>query len=397
MSKVVVIGGGASGIISALVASKNNEVILLERNDKCGKKILLTGNGKCNYWNNNISLENYHTDSLENLEIILENKDKVLDFLSDLGIYPKIKNDYYYPNSNQASSMREILCKVLVKNNVNIIYNCKVSEIEKIDDYFKISSNLDDIICDKVIFAAGSNSAPKTGTDGNSYEILKKYHTINKVLPSLVPLKVKGDFLKDWNNIRVDAKLSLYVGNNLVDSEIGEVQLTDYGISGIPTFNLSGLASLNLHQNKMVNLKINFLPNINSVLNFLDERNRKNPNNTMEEMLESVLPYQLVFILLKKANINRDDVWDKVDIKNKKAFANLIESFNLEVIDTLDFDRSQVSIGGVSLKEINPNTMESLNIKNLYLVGELLDVDGKCGGFNLAFAFISGYIAGWSV
>lgn len=393
--KIVVIGAGASGIIASLVSSTNNEVVLLDRNDKVGKKILLTGNGRCNYWNSDINIDKYNTDSKENLVKILECKEKVLTYLEELGIYPKIKNGYYYPNSNQASSVQEIFSKAVEKN-VNVVYNCKVEDIVVENGHFIIKSNLDDITCDKVIVACGSKSSPKTGTDGNIFSILDKYHTVNEVLPSLVPLKVNANFLKDWNNQRVDGKVSLYINNNFIKEEIGEIQLTDYGISGIPTFNISGLASKGLNNNKKVEVKINFLPEVD-VKELIESRNNKLLNHTIEELLESVLPYQLVFTLLKISNINRDDSWNNLSSDKKDKLISNISNLTLDITGALDFDRSQVSTGGVSLTEINPNTMESLKVPGMYLVGEVLDVDGICGGFNLAFAFVTGYIAGRGV
>lgn len=395
MSKVVVIGAGASGMVAAIKASYNNSVVLLDSNTKCGKKLLLTGNGRCNYWNSDICVNNYNTDNISNLNKILENKDLVLEFLTNLGLYPKIKNGYYYPNSNQASSVCEILCKELENRNVNILYNCKVSNITKINDNFVIKSNLDDIVCDKVIVATGGMSYPKTGSDGIGYKILEKYHTINKTLPALVPLTVEGNFLKDWNNLRVDAKLSLYINDNLIDIETGEVQLTDYGISGIPTFNLSSKVVRNLNTDNSVNIHIDFLPEVSDVYSFLNNRNKD--NSTIESIFESVLPYQLVFVLLDKASINKDDKWNNISDESKNKLISLIKEFNLNITGYLDFDRSQVTTGGISLSEIDPNTMESLKVKDLYIVGELLDVDGKCGGFNLAFSFITGYLAGSSL
>ena len=394
--KVVVIGAGASGIIAALVASKNNEVILLDRNDKCAKKILVTGNGRCNYWNSEIGIDKYNTDNVDNLIKILEHKNKVLEYLTNLGIYPKIKNGYYYPNSNQAASVQELLTKELMLNNVNVVNNCKVEKVEKVNNNFEIKTDTMTITCDKVIIATGSKSSPKTGTDGSSFELLKEYHTINKVLPSLVPVKVNARFLKDWNNLRVDANVKLYINNKLIKEESGEVQLTDYGVSGIPIFNLSGIIARNLDINNSVNLKLDFLNGVD-VLNLLNDRSNKNPNKNIEELLETVLPYQLVFVLLKESNINKTDNWNTLDLNTKQRLVDNISNLTLEVVDTLDFDRSQVSTGGVSLSEINPNTMESLNVNGMYLIGELLDVDGICGGYNLGFAFISGYLAGLGV
>ena len=395
MSKVVVIGAGASGIIASLVASKNNEVILLEGNDKIGKKILITGNGRCNYWNSDISLKHYRFDRVDYMMSILENKEEVFNYLTSLGIYPRIRNGYYYPNSNQASSVQEIFSKVLVNSDVNIVYNCKVCKIEKKDNKFIIKSNLDDIECDKVIVAAGGSSYPKTGSDGSGFKLLEEYHTIKKPLPSLVPLVTK-EKIKDWANVRVEASIELFFegDENSKGIETGEIQLTDYGISGIPVFNFSGMVSRLLYHGFNSYAYINFLPDVEDVYKFLNDRNKNINNHTVVDLLESVLPYQVVFVLLKKAGIERDLVWDNISEDKKKKLANLISGFKVEFEDTLSFDRSQVTTGGVPLSEINPETMESLKVPGLYIVGELLDADGDCGGFNLGFAFITGYIAG---
>ena len=401
MSKVVVIGGGASGLVAAIQASHHHEVILLEGNDKCGKKILLTGNGKCNYWNQDIHIRNYYTDSLETLDNIIskDNQTEVFSFLESIGVYPKIKNNYYYPYSNQATSVRTLLLAEIERKHIKVIYDFKVEHIIKNNTNFIIQSNRDEIICDKVILATGSEACPKTGSDGSGYDLaLSLGHTINLVTPSLTPLKGEEDYFKEWNGVRCDGKLSLFIDNEKVSEEIGEIQLTDYGISGICTFNISGLANKSLEQKKKVTVNIHFLPFLTSPFyDWFTMRNKTIPNHTIEELLESLLPYKLMFVLLEKAGIHRKDEWKLLSESKKRKLSNLLEAFELEITGYLSFDRAQVATGGISLSEINPNTMESLITPNLYLAGELLDVDGKCGGFNLAFAFISGYLAGRSI
>lgn len=400
MSKIVVVGGGASGLVSAIYASRNNEVIILEGNDKCGKKILLTGNGKCNYWNSDINISNYNTDSIDNLSSIISsnNQEEVLSFLNNIGIYPRIKNGYYYPYSNQASSVRTLLMNEIEKRNIKVIYGFKVESILKENNNFIIKSSNDEIICDKVILANGSCAVPKTGSDGSGYDLARELgHSINLITPSLVQLKGNDSSFKDLSGVRCDSKISLYIDGSKVREELGELQLTDYGISGICTFNISGLATKNLELGKKVSVKINFLPVVDSFYDWFNDRNKSIPGSTVEELLESVIPYKLMFVLLKKANIDRNSYWDNLNEFDKRNLSNMIENFNLDIIGYNDFDKAQVATGGVSLNEINPNTMESLIASNLFIVGELLDVDGKCGGFNLAFAFISGYLAGRSI
>lgn len=400
MSKVVIVGGGASGIVAAIQASNNHEVILLEANDKCGKKILLTGNGKCNYWNSDISVDNYNTDNTNILNSIIspKNQEEVLSFLENIGIYPRIKNGYYYPYSNQASSVRTLLVNEIERRNIKIIYGFKVESILKNDNSFIIKSNDSEIICDKVILANGSCASPKTGSDGSGYDLAKSLgHSINLVTPSLVQLKGYENYFKDWNGVRCDSKVSLYIEEEKVKEELGEIQLTDYGISGIVTFNISGTATKNIELGNKVMVKINFLPTIDNFYEWFTNRNKNIPNYTIEELLESVIPYKLMFVLLKKANVDRNSYWDDLTEKEKRNLSNMIENFTLEITGYNDFDKAQVATGGVSLNQINPSTMESNIVSDLYLVGELLDVDGKCGGFNLAFAFISGYLAGRGV
>ena len=397
MSKVVVIGAGASGIIASLVASSFNEVVLLEGMDKCAKKILLTGNGKCNYWNEDINTGKYNTDDVSCLEQIISstNQENVLSFLSSIGLYPKIKNGYYYPYSTSASSVREIFMKQLEKRNIKIISNFKVKDIKKEKDTFIISSEEKQIKADKIILATGSKAFSKTGSDGSGYILSSTFgHTIHPIYPALTSLISSKKY--DWAGTRVDAKLELFIDDKKVQEELGEIQLTENGISGICTFNISSKVSKNL--NKKITVKINFLPNLEeSCYQFLTKRNEFIKNCTIEELLESIFPYKLMFVLLKEAGIKKDSYWNDLKEEEKNRFVNIVEQFPLEIIDTSSFDKAQVCTGGVSLTEINPLTMESKIVDNLYIVGELLDVDGICGGFNLAFAFITGYLAGKGV
>lgn len=397
MSKVIVIGAGASGIISALVASKNNEVVLLDGNDKCGKKLLLTGNGRCNYWNSDISLEKYNTDDEGTLREILseENKKDTLTLLESLGIYPKIKGEYYYPYSNQAFSVREILERAIKRNNIEFKPGFKVKNIKKDGNKFVvISENNESISGDKVIIASGGKSYPKTGSDGSGYVLASKLgHKINDVVPALTQLLAKESFLKDWENIRCDAIVSLYINNKKVKEDIGEIQLTKTGISGICTFNISGLASKHIQKGEKVEVSIDFLPNID-FYSWFEDRNKLIKHMNIEEQLESIFNYKLMFILLKQSGISKESKWLELSEDEKRSLCKQIEDFRLTICGVEGFDKAQVSSGGISLSDVNPSTMESKILSGLFFAGEILDVDGRCGGFNLAFAWISGYIAG---
>ena len=389
--KVCIIGGGISGVVSAIYASKNNDVTIIERNSSLLKKLLLTGNGRCNYFNSNKDISNFNSNSdLTNL-ITETNLNRVLDFYDSIGIIPKIKNGYYYPYSNTALSIKEALLKELENNKVNIITDTLVEDIKRVEDKFLINNEL----YDKVIISTGSKAYPKTGSDGIGYNLLESLGlNIINPLPSLTSLIGSEKYFNDWNGIRCDVKVSLFENNSLIKEEIGEIQLTNYGISGICVFNLSGLVSKGINKGKKEVVSINFLPFVDNIEEFLIERNNKLKNRTIIELLEGLLNYKLVKVILKKSNIKEDIVFDK--IPNKDDLYNNLVSFKLEIKDIKGYDFSQVCSGGLDLNEVDLNTMET-KIKNLYVIGELLDIDGLCGGYNIMSATLTGIIAGSNI
>lgn len=394
---IIVIGGGASGMISAIYAAKNNKVTILERNQSCGKKILATGNGKCNYYNEDQNLMHYHTSNPELLtKIINENNlQEVEEFFKRLGIVPKIKNGYYYPFSNQATTIKNALLTEINNNkNITIEENVLVEKLEKQNNNFIITTNDKTYYADKVILATGSKASPKTGSDGIGYKILKDFnHPIISVLPALVQLKTKGNFLKDWSGIRTDVKVSLYEDDQFIREESGEIQLTNYGVSGICIFNLSRFVSRGLEHNKKEVIKINFLPFTDTPEELL---NNLSHNRPISNVLEGILNNKLVTILLNKSSINKDKKYNELSSKEKITLIENLTNFYLDVYDTNSFEECQVCSGGLPLTEINLQTMESKLVKGLHIVGELLDVDGDCGGYNLTFAWITGLLAGKS-
>ena len=395
---VAIIGGGASGIIASIYAAKRGyNVIILERNSTCCKKVLITGNGKCNYFNDDWNLRHYQTNSVEKIATVIndENKKKILLFFNKIGIVPKIKNGYYYPYSNQAVSIKTNLLREATLNGVVIKNDCFVEKVEKKDNHFLINVNEEIIVADAVIMATGSKACPKTGSDGNGYTLAESFgHTVVPVLPSLVPLKTKGKFLKEWSGIRTDVNISLYVDGVKLKEEYGEIQLTDYGISGICVFNLSSLANINLAKERKVLVKINFIPwvvSINTFINFIDNQYNKNKKDIMS-LLEGILNYKLVSVLLKEIGVSIDTTFDDLTSNDLEKIYKQLSQFELEIIGSQDYDKAQVCSGGVSLLEVDMNTMQSKLVDDLYFTGEILDVDGDCGGYNLAFAWVSGMI-----
>lgn len=394
--KVAVIGGGASGVIAALKASEHADVILIEGNNKIGKKILITGNGKCNFWNKVIDTTKYNSNNLSFLNGLLARQDEVYNFLTKtLGITPTEKNGYIYPRSKTASSLSETLSRALNNRNVDILYNLKVKHIKISDNAIILSlSDNTELKVDKVIVATGSKAVSKTGSDGSGYDLLKALGVkIVPVTPALVPLKISDDEKKLWSGVRCDAKLTIIKDDKQTKEERGEIQLTDYGISGIVTFNISSLVSNLLINHDKIHINIDFIPEIDNLENFFEEKNRYMNAPTIEELLETIFNYKLLQAILRRADLKKEMKWSNLNIEEKGKLINAIKNFQVDVIGTEDYDKAQVCRGGVSLSEID-NTFSLKTNKNIKVIGEILDVDGKCGGYNLAFAFISGYIAG---
>ena len=381
MKRIIIVGAGAAGMLAAIHAkTKDNQVILIERNTNCGKKILITGNGKCNYLNDDFNISHYRSDNLEFLEnIITEENKKLLIFeFKKIGIEPKIKNGYYYPMSNTSISIQNALLLTLKQKGIEIITNTTITDIKKINNKFILN---DKFTCDKLIIAAGSSACPKCGTDGTIYDVLKPLGLkIKKPLPALVQLKSEGKFLKEWASIRCDCELSLYENDKLIKKSIGEVQLTDYGISGICTFQLSSDCIRGLDSGKKEVIKMNFLPDIKDFDTFYLNRVKLLKGRNDIELFEGLINYKLLYVLFK----------------HNKNIKEALTSFSLEITGYNGFDKAQVASGGIKLTEINDN-FECKNIKDLYIIGEALDVDGDCGGYNLAFAFLSGIIAGENI
>ncbi len=404
MAKIAIIGGGAAGLTASINAAKNNQVTIFERNSICGKKITITGNGKCNYWNENQDISNYHSDDPEQLNNFFDDRifQETKAFFKKIGLIPFIKDGYYYPYSKQAISVRNALERTALKCGVEIKKDFLVTDIIKKEDSFFINPQNENLKFDKVIITSGSKCAPKTGSDGLGYQLAASFsHKIIKPRPALVQLVSDANFLKRWAKIRCEALVKLYDENKELTKDRGEIQLTDYGVSGICVFNISYLVPKLLEKKQNIFLHINFLPFLSQktfeeIFTFFNDRSQEFSRNTLDEMLEELIPYQLVDVLLKEAKIKKELTWQKLNYNDQKRLILTLTDFSLKIVDTLTFNEAQCASGGVSLKEIDMKTMESKKVKNLYFAGEILDVNGNCGGYNLGFAFMSGIKAGKS-
>lgn len=385
---VIIVGGGSSGMVAAITSKRcGNNVTIIEKNNTLGKKLLLTGNGRCNYFNEDMSLSNFYSNKDVSKFINQNNLDKVKIFFDSVGIVPRIKDGYFYPYSNTSTSIQNSLLKEIKNLGIKII-NEEVIDINS-NDKFIIKTNNNIYTCDKLILATGGITYPKTGSNGFGYKILSKLgHNVNKVKPALVPL-ITDEIVNDWKGIRVNVKAKLYVDNELTGEQKGEAQLTDYGISGICIMNISRFVDAY----KKNTLEIDFLPIIDDLYKFMDERNKKLKNRTIIELLESLINYKLLYFIFKKIHISVDKSWSELKETEKEAIVNSLKKYKLNIIGTKDENYGEVTTGGVDLDEISENC-ESKIIKNLFITGELLDIDGVCGGYNLTNAWISGILAG---
>lgn len=401
MEKIGIIGAGASGLVAAIFAkNNNNEVIIFERNKDCGKKILATGNGRCNYFNSDNNLIHYESSSPNLISEIIneETEQEVLDFFDRLGIIPQIKNGYFYPFSNQASTIRNALLNECRKKGIVIYNEFLVTDIKKDNNKFIVTSDSERIKVDKLVISTGSFASPKSGSDGMGYSFLNNMgHSIIKVLPSLVQLKTKGSFLKLWQGVRTQATVALYENDCFIRSESGELQLTDYGISGICVFNLSNRVSRGLDNRKEEVIYINFLPFLeeNKKEWFINQTNLTNKN--IKELLLSILNEKIVEVIFKESSLDINKKFNELSDNEQDKFISYCTNFKVEVIGTKSFDSAQVCSGGIPLSEVNLSTMESKNVNNLYITGELLDITGDCGGYNLGIAWRTGIVAGKAI
>ena len=380
--KIIIIGSGASGLAAGISLLRcGYDVTILERNNISGKKLLLTGAGRCNFFNSDQNIVHYHSSDKDILAKIItsDNIHLVEDFITSLGIVPKVKDGYYYPFANQAYNMKELLERTYLDLGGKIKYNYLVEKIEKKSSLFLIN---DTISCDKLILATGSKAYKMTGSDGIGYQLAKKFnHHIVKVLPSLTSLITREKI--NLKGVRVDAKVTLYEDGVKVREELGQVQFTDYGLSGICIFNLSYYAIKGLNKNKKEVITIDLMP-------FMDKVSFK--NKKVYDLLLGFLPNKMIDYILKTLDISKDVYYEDLSNDKKQELTKILKEMEFNITSYKEFDFSQVCSGGVSLREINPLTMESIFVKNLYIIGELLDVNGDCGGYNLTFAFLSGIL-----
>lgn len=403
--KVGIIGGGAAGLVAAIqAAGDGHEVTILEHMDRIGKKILSTGNGRCNMTNVDQGAEHYHGTHPDFAVRILEqcSYTTTLHFFTELGIYTKNRNGGLYPYSEQASAVLEVLRIEAAELNVRIICHAEAERIEPSEQfhvfvkYREKPQKQEEFLFDRIILATGGKAAKVTGSDGSGYRLAASLgHRMIEPLPALVQLKSAQEFFKGIAGIRCDAGLSLYVEDTYMCSERGELQLTSYGISGIPVFQLSGKAARALYEKQAVKVQIDFMPDMPTVgdlKEFLAVRVATTPYKLLSELLIGLFHKNLCALFLKTCNLKGTRKSSTLTMEEMSGLARCIKCFDVPISGTNSFDQAQTCTGGVDTEELK-DTLESKLVPGLFFAGELIDIDGDCGGYNLQWAWSTGMLA----
>lgn len=400
MKHVIVIGGGASGLVAAITAARNGaKVTIIEQNDRLGRKILSTGNGRCNLTNEYMTASCFRGDDIRIVSHVLQQfgYEETVQFFEQLGVLLRNRQGYIYPISDQASTISDALQIEAKMQKIQVVLGQTVTSITRNTKAFLIKTNRTSFTSDAVILATGGKAAPKLGSDGSGYGLAKSFgHHLAPVLPALVQLKCKGTFFKQVTGVRTQAKVTLCLDGKPVASDIGELQLTNYGISGIPVFQISRFAARGLYDKQKVVAELDFMPNMTDeeFEHFIGDRLSIHGNKDAESFFLGMFHQKIIDLLLRMAGINGAPCMKEISQQKIEKLSELCKHFKIEIEACNGFDQAQVCAGGVKTTEVHADTLESLYAEDLYLVGELLDIDGICGGYNLQWAWATGYIAG---
>lgn len=439
--KVVVAGGGASGLAAAIFAAENGaRVTVLEHKDRVGKKILMTGNGRCNLTNMSDVHGKYYSSDADSLNKIYDTlvrfgAGRTRDFFKRLGLYTKEKRDGgVYPVSEQASIVLDVLRSTCIRLGVEIRTDCEVMAVRPVrtgggvvyvTQYIspalrpdlpssgsdkKVQSK-NKIPYDRLILATGGKAASVSGSDGSGYELARSLgHSVIEPLPALVQLRCEGAFFKALSGVRAQGRVRLLIDGREAACEEGELQLVDYGISGIPVFQMSRLASRALHEGKQCEAVIDFLPYMdieNMDIKNIDIKKTDNrifdhsigeniqafPHKTVEEFLSGMVHKKVASVVCKQNKITPTETVGQIGTGKIWDCIRMLADFRVKITAPNSFEHAQVCCGGVPLGEVDENYM-SRRCQDVYIVGELLDCDGICGGYNLQWAWATGAIAG---
>ncbi|OZV12811.1 aminoacetone oxidase family FAD-binding enzyme [Tissierella sp. P1] len=403
--KICIVGAGPAGIIAAGIAgSRGKDVTLIEKNERIGKKLFITGKGRCNI-TNNAPIEDFFDNVMKNRNFLYSsfysftNRD-IVNLLESYGLKTKIeRGNRVFPLSDKSSDVIKAFQKFLAANNVKLLLDTKVNSIDIKNQKFIVRTNKDETIFDKLVIATGGKSYPATGSTGDGYIFAEGLgHSITKIRPSLVPVEVRENWIKDLQGLSLkNITLSAYAKKKNIYEEFGEMIFTHYGISGPIVLSMSN--HLYRYINDGIRLSIDLKPALDNKK--LDDRILRdfelNNNKKMKNALDDLLPQKLIPIILFLSDLDPEKIINQITKEERLKLLNSIKEFPLTFKSFRPIEEAIVTSGGVSTKEINPSTMESKQVSGLYFAGEVIDVDALTGGYNLQIAYSTGYLAGSNV
>lgn len=425
-AELVILGGGAAGMMAAISAARAfgkkaadrplreegaggrdcgkagervhaarpvpARILILEHKDKPGKKIYATGNGRCNFTNGDMSLSHFRGDQ-ELISAVLGQfgRDETLALFRELGVFPKEKNGYYYPASMSAAAVAEALTVELRRLGVWVMTEVEVGRIAAGQGGFRLETSRGQIRCGGLIIATGLLAAPKLGSDGSALELIKSLgHRFTKLVPALCGFYGEGMDFRSAAGVRTEGRITLFVEGEPAAQDEGELQFTDYGISGIPVFQVSRFASLALAEKKSVTAGLDLFPSLSEEELCRELVWRRERGQGIGGLLnQKLLPSFCV-----QLGLDRRMAFEQIEASRVRELAGVIKHSKVTLLRPRGYDQAQVCAGGLRPGEVDGTTLESRITKRLYFCGEVLNVDGICGGYNLQWAWSSGYVAG---
>ncbi len=403
-TKVGIIGGGPAGIMAAgIAASRGLDVILIEKNERIGKKLFITGKGRCNI-TNAAPIEDFFDSIITNKNFLYSSlysftNEDIINLLGDYGLRTKIeRGNRVFPESDKSSDVIKAFTKFLNDKNVEILLNSKVEKIIYKNNSFSVYIGDKEYIFDKLVIATGGKSYPATGSTGDGYVFAKRIgHTITEIKPSLVPIEINAPWIKDLQGLSLrNVNLKVYNGKKLLHEEFGEMVFTHYGISGPIVLSISNYIH---NKNGDIRLSLDLKPALDNEK--LDNRIirdfEKYSNKQLKNALNDLIPQRLIPWIIEYSDIDPEKVVNQITKEERTRLYTTIKNFNMEFKAFRPIEEAIITSGGVSVKEIDPSTMESKLVPKLFFAGEIIDVDALTGGFNLQIAFSTGYLAGMNL
>ena len=403
---VIVIGGGPAGILAAGAAGeRGRKTLLIEKNEKLGKKLFITGKGRCNV-TNAADMDDFMSNIPKNAKFLysafrgLSNID-LIAMLNDMGLKTKIeRGGRVFPESDKSSDVLKALGKYLDKNNVDVMLHTKVKEIKVTDHKINkvVLADGTEIPCESVVVSTGGLSYPQTGSTGDGLAFAKDLgHHVTDLFPSLIPLLVKEDYIKELQGLSLkNVAIKVTVDHKSIYDDFGEMLFTHYGLSGPIVLSASFFISDHLKKKKDIKFSIDLKPALSE--EDLDRRVLKDFNEKLNKQyknaLDALLPQKLIPVIIKLSKIDENKEVNQISKEERKQLVSLLKNLEFTITGTRPISEAIVTSGGISLKEVNPKTMESKLIQGLYFAGEVMDLDAFTGGFNLQIAFSTGHAAG---